>query len=249
MTTATAPLSGPAWATTYTRLALAELPHHLADATPAQVDEAIRTIELDQVRQGEQIRRAILRLHEGVGHDRRRIGRDDYRWFDADGNEMDDQDAITAALNGAGPDYGATARAEGMAQRDAARHALAEMRDMLAALHGEFDRRGGWTRYYRVNNSNGHVHTDTACRTTFATTQWQWPTQLSGATHAEVVEAAGELTCLVCFPDVREDIIAKRPIDAARFETREQAAERQARGGVGARQGRLLGLLVSHRNG
>lgn len=77
---------------------------------------------------------------------------------------------------------------------------IAEHQPKLDVLHEVYDENGGWTRFFLVNNSGGHVHKDTSCSTCFVTTEYQWLTELSGLTEAEAVAAYGEILCSVCFP-------------------------------------------------
>lgn len=238
MTTATAQIPGPAWATLWTRRALAELPADLTTATPAQVDEAIRTLQLDAAAVDAAMDRAVDAIRKALGHEPtrdydRRSRRTEVEWPTSAADAVAAARALPADTASAVPmagHYGNPATVgEAVAALDAQIATFAEITGRVADLDVEFDRRGGWSRYYRVNNSNGHVHKSTACRETYVTTAWNWPTQLSGADSAGVVAAAGELTCLTCFPEVRDSILAQRPIDAAAFETREQTADRQAR--------------------
>ena len=67
-----------------------------------------------------------------------------------------------------------------------------------ARLSAEFDRRGGWSRFYLV--IGGHVHASMECSTCFDTTQFAWLPEQSGKTEAEIVDAAGDAACTVCFP-------------------------------------------------
>lgn len=69
-----------------------------------------------------------------------------------------------------------------------------------APYEDEFDRRGGWTRAYKVLNSNGHVHTSMDCSTCFATTRFGWLPQVSGLDESEIVDMAGEGACTICYP-------------------------------------------------
>lgn len=227
MTTANTPGFTPAFGP-YTVAALAALPAHLATAdlstaTPAQIDEALRTLGEEAARFGgyteaakARVRRAVgqrpTERREGPARARRTVVEWPTRW--------------SVAFDEALARRTEAPIAEALAYLDALNHVQLDIHDRSQALHVEFDRRGGWTRYYRVANTGGHVHTTTACRTTYASTAWTWPTQLSGATHADVVGAAGRFTCLACFPDVRADILADRPIMAERFETPEQTDER-----------------------
>lgn len=91
-------------------------------------------------------------------------------------------------------------RDQARADEEAAVRAIAVRESELAQFETEFTARGGWTRYYLVNNSNGHVHSSTACSTCFPTTQYKWLVDQSGTTAADLVELAGERACTVCFP-------------------------------------------------
>jgi hypothetical protein len=127
------------------------------------------------------------------------------------------------------------------AERDEAREAYGEanskisvLGNLIYALESEYGRRGGWMRYYVVDNNNGHLHTTTHCQTTYDTTEWVWMPGMSGMTKAQAVVEGGSLTCLACFPEFRTEIESGRE---PRFETprmkrtreeREAAAEKKA---------------------
>lgn len=231
--------AAPRWATLYTADAFAALPADITTATPAQVDELIRTIELDERAHGERADRAIETIRRAVGQTRTdtRTGYGRDRRTVTTWSGTVEEALTTARANPAAEvaDYQLRAYydmatvADALAPLDVIEGELADMAAHLDRLAAEFDRRGGWTRYYRVDNSNGHVHKATSCRETYVTTQWNWPTQLSGADSAGVVAAAGALTCLTCFPEVRGTIILDRPIVPEQFETAEQRAERAKR--------------------
>lgn len=77
---------------------------------------------------------------------------------------------------------------------------IAELRAEAQPLEAEFDRRGGWARYYLVNNSNGHVHKDMECTTCFIDTQYLWLPSVSDFNEEQMVAEFGETACTVCFP-------------------------------------------------
>jgi hypothetical protein len=79
--------------------------------------------------------------------------------------------------------------------------AYREARAEVRKLDGEWARRGGWSRYWLVVNHDGHVHRDTNCSTTYPTTQWALPTNLSGMTEEEMIASVGMTACTVCFPE------------------------------------------------
>lgn len=73
---------------------------------------------------------------------------------------------------------------------------------VLAKLEDEFGRRGGWPRAYLV--TDGHVHSSmhcSSCNRGEFPTRFFWMIDYSGKTHAEIVEAAGERACTLCYPD------------------------------------------------
>jgi hypothetical protein len=91
---------------------------------------------------------------------------------------------------------------------DQAKVRLAELQDQrlgLIAAQAPFEmeylNRGRWARYYRVTNSNGHIHSSMHCTTCFPTTQYAWVYDLADRPEAEMVEEFGEKACTVCFPD------------------------------------------------
>lgn len=93
----------------------------------------------------------------------------------------------------------------------------ADLRPLLAAqearvliLKAVFDSRGGWTRAFKVVNSNGHIHRSTGCHTLYASTLIVALPQVSGMDETEIVELAGEAACTVCYPSAPVDV-RKRP--------------------------------------
>jgi len=95
-----------------------------------------------------------------------------------------------------------------------------------------------WNRAFLVKNANGHVHKSRSCSTCFDSTDFAWLTEFSGADETEIVEAAGEMACTVCYPSapaevlnrpstiVNEEKVAK---EAARAEREAKKAERDAK--------------------
>ncbi len=78
---------------------------------------------------------------------------------------------------------------------------LAPLRKTIDAGNEEFAARGGWTRYFLVHNSNGHVHRERSCSTCFTTTQYLWITDLSDCDETKMVEQYGSDACTICFPN------------------------------------------------
>lgn len=58
----------------------------------------------------------------------------------------------------------------------------------------------GWSRFFLVQASNGHIHRSMSCSTTYPNTSWAWLPALSGLTEADAVETYGEILCSICYP-------------------------------------------------
>jgi hypothetical protein len=72
-------------------------------------------------------------------------------------------------------------------------------------LEAEYDRRGGWARYFLVMNANGHLHRSTDCSTCnhwgSAPTEFCMVADSSGLGAEALIERYAEVVCSVCFPD------------------------------------------------
>jgi hypothetical protein len=91
----------------------------------------------------------------------------------------------------------------------------------IAPLNEEYRRRGGWSRAYLVQNTGGHVHSSMNCSTCYPSTQYAWLTDYSGKSEDEIVYAAGELACTVCYPTAPVEVLKRvgeirRPADTER---------------------------------
>ena len=60
----------------------------------------------------------------------------------------------------------------------------------------EFNRRGGWNRFYMVEG--GHLHLSTSCCSCYSTTQFGWVVDRSGTSYEDIVKVYGEVICTVC---------------------------------------------------
>jgi len=64
-----------------------------------------------------------------------------------------------------------------------------------------------WTRAFLVTNAGGHVHSSMECSTCRPTTTYEWLTEYSAANEDDIVAAAGELACTICYPSAPADIL------------------------------------------
>jgi len=94
----------------------------------------------------------------------------------------------------------------------------------------EFNRRGGWTRAFLVDNTNGHVHKNRNCSTCHVTTQYVWLPSYSGSDENKIVDDAGEKACTVCYPSAPVDVLNRptRIFNPERQAEREQRAKEKA---------------------
>lgn len=79
-----------------------------------------------------------------------------------------------------------------------------ELSDQASVTRSEIARQEkkytGWSRFFLVTSSSGHVHSSMTCHTCRPTTAYGWVPQLSGKTEAEAVALLGETLCSVCYP-------------------------------------------------
>ena len=93
----------------------------------------------------------------------------------------------------------------------------ADARSAVRRYDAEFRARGGWSRFFLAQSSNGHIHSSTRCQTCNRmgkATSFGWLTDLSGASEAEAVEKCGPLLCTVCFPSAPLEWTNGREVEA-----------------------------------
>lgn len=79
---------------------------------------------------------------------------------------------------------------EAVAARDAAVRTYHELNDLYT----------GWSRFFLVTSSKGHIHSSMSCSTCRPTTSYGWLPELSGRTEADCVAEFGAALCTVCYP-------------------------------------------------
>lgn len=77
----------------------------------------------------------------------------------------------------------------------------AEVRERIDALEALYT---GWSRFFLVTSSPGHVHSSMHCHSCYATTTYGWLPELSGHSEAQAVDQLGDTLCSVCFPSLRQ---------------------------------------------
>lgn len=127
---------------------------------------------------------------------------------------------------------------------DARRHA--EALDELAQAHARLEavtaeiraldaQYTGWSRFFLVVSSDGHIHSSRTCSTCNWQTEYAWLPDVSGLTEAEAVAAHGERLCSVCFPSAPVEWVegyarkSKSDADAARQARADAKAAKEAK--------------------
>lgn len=133
------------------------------------------------------------------------------------------------ARTGRYPDAARAARLD--AQADEYAPQIGAINQHIKPYNDEYDRRGGWTRAFLVQNSGGHVHSSMHCSTCYPRTRYAWLTEYSGMDEAQIVYAAGELACTACYPSAPTDVLTRvgeirRPTD---LEREQRAADNAAK--------------------
>jgi hypothetical protein len=65
----------------------------------------------------------------------------------------------------------------------------------------------GWSRFFLVTSSRGHIHSSMGCSTCRPTTTYGWLPGLSGLTETDAVAEHGPALCSVCFPTAPVEMV------------------------------------------
>lgn len=98
---------------------------------------------------------------------------------------------------------------ESIKEKDAA---ILALRQEMIPGEAEFIRRGGWSRAFLVNNTNGHVHKTMGCSTCNkrnTRTRFTWLPAYSGKKETDIVSDAGSSACTECYPTAPVDVLSR----------------------------------------
>jgi hypothetical protein len=121
-------------------------------------------------------------------------------------------------------------KAEYEIKLDAVLFQIKDVATQIAPLDATFEMHK-WNRAFLVQNNNGHVHARMSCSTCLPTTEFAWLVDYAAATETEIVEAAGEEACTVCYPSAPADVL-NRPstiVTADKIAKAAAKAERDAK--------------------
>lgn len=203
---------------------------NLTTATPVEIDTELARLYGVHLAARQEATFAAEYVHHAANDKRVYRGRS-RDWV------MTTADAVEKAREIADTDttYVGNQAARALARYDAAKAAVAAASDAMKPLNDEYRSRP-WTRAFLV--TDGHVHSSMDCSTCNNgeyNTQFSWLTEFSGGTEADVVAAAADRACTVCYPSAPVETAGPSalmtPDERTRAEKRDDAAK--------AREGRL----------
>lgn len=169
----------------------------LTTMTPQAFDEALAAIYTTHAKNLSRLDSAMGSLHRAAGDRRQGYGRRAH-WglsdneAEARAEERADDDSTMLHIR-----KDAERALETLQQ---AREAVAATTAQIEERDDVFRARGGWSRFFLVENTNGHIHSSMHCSTCRPTTQFSWLPTVSGKTEKEAVSEHGPMLCTVCFP-------------------------------------------------
>jgi hypothetical protein len=98
--------------------------------------------------------------------------------------------------NGTIPSYEARRALEAFPKRNERLAVVDRIRDEINELNRLYT---GWSRFFLVTSSPGHVHSSMHCSSCRPTTTYGWLPELSGKDEATAVGELGPTLCSVCF--------------------------------------------------
>jgi hypothetical protein len=120
---------------------------------------------------------------------------------------------------------------------------LAELREQMAPLNAEFDRRGGWERAFFCTAHGGHVHRTMDCSTCRWDTSFTWQTWLSGKSEAEIIAEIAMTACTVCYPTAP---VAQMTTEQRKAHSRAEVEARKAARGAAKLEKELAKVPRAH---
>lgn len=217
-------------------------------ATPLEIDTKLAELHTEAANLDQWVASAAMGIYHTAG------ARRQYQWngrskvasFDMTFDEATTKlSLLTTNHDEAG--YRIREAAEALAKFDAVQAAFegkqAEIREVQKLYTG-------WSRFFLVTSSTGHIHSSMHCSTCRMTTTFGWLPQLSGKTEADAVETCGPALCSVCFPsaplDHQAQKLTKTQVKAILAGETVTQKPKQA---VCAGSGRYLNRDLPHRTG
>lgn len=169
---------------------------NLTTMSPQEFDEELATIYTAHAKNRARLDSAMGTLHRAAGDRMQGYGRRAH-WG------LTDAEAEQKATERANDDS-AMLHIRNDAERaldrlQEAHEAVAATSTQIEERDDVFRARGGWSRFFLVENTNGHIHSSMHCSTCRPTTQFSWLPTVSGKTEEDAVNEHGPMLCTICF--------------------------------------------------
>jgi hypothetical protein len=185
--------------------------------TPNQIDAIWLQKHSASHRVAEQIGYLVRGMEKYVGR-KVRGARGTIYLHPTDNRQMTTHEIVSLYANGEKTMSEIGDRAKYVAQFNEVNDELAAIKNEIESMDAEFTARGGWSRFFLVTSSSGHIHSSMHCHTCNkgrnATTFALLPS-LSGANLEAAVAKVGAGLCSVCFPDAPAEYQEQKKISAA----------------------------------
>jgi hypothetical protein len=116
---------------------------------------------------------------------------------------------------------------------------LANLNAESLPYENEYVRRGAWSRYFLVQDTDGHIHRSMHCQTCNREgrpTRFSWLIELSGKDERDLTDEVGPNACTVCFPWA-ETIRAEFDAETRQIKADAKAAEKAEKARIAAEKG------------
>lgn len=178
--------------------------------SPVEVDTDLAEASMELRRAEQDVARAWANVHDDAG-DRGKWNARRARTELALSHEEALEKAQKVAEDYAATYVGDQVR-QGLEKLAKAQEAAEALKSRVSDLNAEYR---GWSRFFLVQNTDGHIHRSMHCSTCHLTTQFAWLPDMSGRTEADVVAEHGALLCTVCFPSAPVEWTNLRELQAA----------------------------------
>lgn len=167
--------------------------------TPREVDEQLADLYASLAKTNAKVTSRIDSAHHRLGHRKSYARSRAGQWTTGPAETLEQ---LRSALDAGQFSTWDSPQVEGILT------AVEELRDEVAGitggmreLNGEFEARGGWSRFFLVTSSaGGHIHSSMSCHTCKLTTEYGWQPQLSGKAEPDAVAEHGAILCTACYP-------------------------------------------------
>ena len=187
---------------------LLERPHQ--QQTPTEIDSRLAELYKERAALKAATTSALDDAHYLLGHRKQYLGRSSRGTWALGSEETLTQLAATLEEGALRP-WDADRAGRVLVKVDELRAADAVAGDAMGELDAEFRARGGWSRFFLVTSSDGHIHSSTSCHTCRPTTEFGWLPELSGQAEPDAVAEHGAILCTACYPSAPVEWTCGKP--------------------------------------